>query len=101
ACSGPVPDCQQIPSRTLPFSWLQPGLYLSPGIIVVLANEIADMPVQGKFHILHAPALNRIGDDHFRLALAGWFQSRERCHDGREVMAIDPVHFPSERLEPS
>src|SRR6185312_16443373 len=85
--------------RLLHLAWLQAGLDLGEGVVIVLADEIADMPVERQLHAADAAALDGVGDDHLRATLAGRFEPIERAEDGGEVVAVDALHVPAEAAE--
>src|SRR5882724_3175003 len=77
----------------------QARLDLCKGIVIVLSHEIADMPVERQLHARHAAALDGVGDDHLRAAIARRFESIKRTQDRGEVVAVDALHVPAEAAE--
>src|SRR5437764_9977075 len=77
----------------------QPALDLGNHVVVVLANEIADMPLVVALHAPHTAALHRVGNHHLRRADARWVQRIEDVEDRIEVVSVDLVDLPAEALE--
>jgi hypothetical protein len=67
--------------------------------VVVLAGEVADVPVQAHLHHPHALALHRVRHDHRGLALSGRRQVGEGVEDRTEVVPVDPHGPPAEGRE--
>src|SRR5262249_9027948 len=67
---------------------LQARLDLRDRVVVVLADQVGDVPVERQLHARHAAALDRVGDDHLRPAFTGWLQRIEGAEDRREVMPV-------------
>src|SRR5262249_4568664 len=78
---------------------LQAGLNLRNRIVVVLPDQVGDVPVEGQLHARHAAAFDGVGNDHLRPAFAGRLQSIEGAEDRREVMPIDAPDVPAEAAE--
>src|SRR5215510_12393957 len=75
---------------------LQAGLDFRDCIVVVLADQVGDVPVERQLHARHAAALDGVGNDHLRPAFTGRLQGIEGAEDRSEVVTVDAPDLPAE-----
>src|SRR6185503_3848050 len=78
---------------------LQAGADFRFGLVVILARQVRDVPLQRQFHALDAAALDGVRHDQLRLAGAGRRQLAQRAEDGVEIVPVDALRRPAERGE--
>src|SRR5215213_10772 len=75
---------------------LQSCVQFGHDVVVVGADQLAHVPTGVELHALDAATLDRVGDDDVGHKSVVGLGAVERAEDGREVVAVDPLHVPPE-----
>src|ERR1035437_3030226 len=76
-------------------AWLETGVNLAQHVVIVGADQIADVPVRVAFHPLDPTGLDGVRDDELRRGIGFVGELSERVKDSVEIVSIDAADVPS------